>query len=458
MTSQGDAGASPRTELALLLGLVVLTVAAYASALRTPFQFDDRPLAEALAKGTPPALGGLRPVLKATYALSGALSPRPWSFHLGNLGIHLVNVGLVVVLARRLGFRPLPTFGSASFFALHPIHTEAVTYVSGRSAALSTSFVLLALLGHVRIRWLGVSLVRELACVAMVALAVLTKEQGLVVPLAFLLWDRTVARELAPRPWRRYAAWALFGIGALLFFVGHPAYFKLLYSAVGQRTFLDAVAHQLAATTYGMSRVLMLGRPCIDPGLWAPPSRAAVIAGGMVVATLLALGVRQARRRPLLSFASCWFLLFGVFPYVLISRADVLNERHLYSANLGSALIVGIGLSALESWSKLRRLPLVAPLVFAITVTLFVQTVRRNAEYESEVSLWESTTREAPHNARAFSNLGVAYEHDGRIPSAIRCYMTALELEPGYIVPKEHLLRLHRRSAAPSGTGDRDAR
>jgi tetratricopeptide (TPR) repeat protein len=426
--------------------LVALTVAAYANAVQSPFQFDDRPLAETLATGALPTVGGLRPIVKATYVASALVSAAPWSFHVGNVVLHLVNVALVVWLLRRKGFGALSTWASAALFALHPIHTEAVTYVSGRSAALTTSFVVLALLVRAHGRRAGRPVAGELASLALVALAVLTKEASAVVPVAFVAWDLIVERRRLGEVWRPHAAWAAFGLGVFAFFLGHPSYFTLLYEAVGQRTPRDAVVHALAAIAYMGKRLVLWARPCIDPGLWAPPERSAVLAGGGIVAVAATAAVTQARRHPHLSFGAFWFLLHGFLPYVLVSRTDVLNERHLYVANVGLVLCVAAGWEGLAQEAGARW---AASAAVAVAAVLFAQTVRRNAEYATEVSLWESTTRDAPHNPRAFYNLGTAYERAGRTPPAVRAYMKALALEPRFAEPRERLVLLHRNATEP---------
>ena len=82
-----------------------------------------------------------------------SLDPAPLGFHVFNLLLHLCNCGLVAALVLAFGRRGAPTenwrpaaFATALLFALHPLHTEAVTYISGRSTALMSFFYFAALL------------------------------------------------------------------------------------------------------------------------------------------------------------------------------------------------------------------------------------------------------------------------------------------------------------------------
>ncbi|MFO0675849.1 MAG: tetratricopeptide repeat protein [Polyangiaceae bacterium] len=371
--------------------------------------------------------------------LSALVSREPWSFHVGNLAVHLLNVALVVSLARALRLGTWATWTSASLFALHPMQTEAVTYVSGRSAALSTTFMLLALRVRAFRSRSGHAFLREVAALTLLALAILTKETSVVLLAAFVLWDVLLEGVRGRDVGRRIAVGAGLVLVAAVFFLVHPSTFVLLDGAVGQRAFADAVAHQLAGMAYLASRWFLLARPCIDPGLWAEPSSLAVGTGALVVATCGILGFTERNRRPLVSFGVLAFLLHTFVPFVLVSRVDVINERHAYVANAGLFLAVGV---LVEEWAARSRRRVVEFATIAVIGVLVVQTVRRNLEYRSVVSLWEASTREAPKNARAFHNLGVAYEREGRLEPAMRSYTRALELEPRFEAARENLARV----------------
>jgi len=430
-----------------------LAIAAYASSLASPFQFDDRGVvvqAEAIHSlgGLLSDLGGgLRPILKASYALCWAFGGASWPFHIFNLLLHLANVELVLRVAvaangSSRGPFPLQQVPAAAvaggvLFALHPIQTEAVAYVSGRSSSLATAFVLIALLVHAHGVRSGQRLYRLIAAPLAFAFALLTKETSAVLPLGLLLWDALIERAGRRELWRRQLPWLAAGAAAFAFLLWHPGYFNLLYRVIGQRSLADSYWYQLGGMRYLAGRLLLVEWPCIDPGLWLRPPPLDTSLGAAFVLGLLALAVRHRHTRPLVSFGAGWFLLHAFLPYLFLPRVDVINERHAYLANAG--LFLAAGAAADASWPATTWRRAAAALVTAILVLL---TARRNTEYQSEVSLWEATVATAPQNPRAFNNLGVAYEKAKRPSDAREAYRHALELEPRFEAAQRNLGRV----------------
>ena len=125
--------------------LAVAVLLAYFNALTGIFQFDDyNVIVNNPAVHSLPAwfdsMPGIRPLLKFSYALNWTVNAGPFGFHLFNVLVHAVNAVLVyrvlcALRERQAGADWAPLVG-ALLFALHPVQTEAVTYISGRSVSL----------------------------------------------------------------------------------------------------------------------------------------------------------------------------------------------------------------------------------------------------------------------------------------------------------------------------------
>jgi hypothetical protein len=131
--------------------LVVVVFACYANSLGNGFVFDDDFLVPAYGRAhgffqlVHTLINSYRPVRSATYAIDFMIwGDRPFGFHLTNVLIHAANTVLAFLLIRRFAASTRTAFLAALMFAVHPIQTDAVSYVSGRRDILFALFYLAA--------------------------------------------------------------------------------------------------------------------------------------------------------------------------------------------------------------------------------------------------------------------------------------------------------------------------
>lgn len=425
----------------ILLAAVAL---AYSSATGAAFQFDDFNVIVDNPNITnwPPDLSGLRPLLKVSYAINWTLGPDPIGFHAFNVLVHWLNSVLVLLLGRRLSGQYLPradasyaALAAALLFALHPVHTEAVTYVSGRSSSLMTCFYLASLLGYAHGRSTGSRAWLWVVSPLLFAAAMLTKEAAVTLPLALLLWDRCYPSGTATQPqwWRlQWVHWTLLlcaAGGAAL----HAGYAEMLVPSATMET-LRTQVHGIA---YIASRWIHLGGLNIDPDLRPQPAWSAwLVAQSLALGTLLLVAACSMRRRPWLGFGLLWFFIQLLPGNTMILRWDVANERQLYLAGVGPFMAGGIEWARLaRRWSRQAATGTLA----ALLAVLAVFTWSRNLDYRSEVALWEDTVRKSPAKARAHNNLGEAYRLAGSPDRARESFRRALALDPDYLLARNNL-------------------
>ncbi len=162
----------------------------YGNALEAPFILDDPAVVNQTSLSW-----GTRPLGYASFWINqqapyvfGAILPwtAPFYFRIGNLLIHAMAATALFALTRALTARPLVAAVAGIFFLVHPIQTQAVTYITQRFESLATLFMLLAALSYVHFRqgsrwyWLA-------AAVAGTAAAGMTKETAVVLPVWLLL-------------------------------------------------------------------------------------------------------------------------------------------------------------------------------------------------------------------------------------------------------------------------------
>lgn len=420
----------------LLAGAVLL---AYANALGGSFQFDDyNVIADNPAVQSWHAwlasMPGIRPLLKLSYLLNWRSGWGAPGFHLINLLCHLGSTLLVYALGRRLLGGPHAgaiALTVALLFALHPAQTEAVTYICGRSSALMGLFYLGAALAYFDTRPLSRLLLSPLLFV----LALLSKETAWTLPLALLLLERMRGSDwhsAAQKSWPLWLTLAL-GAGAL---AGIAGYRRLLANSLSIRSTLDNLLLQIDGIYYLITRPLLTLHTNIDPDLPFATDGIALLWRMAALAILLAAGVLQLRQRPWLGGSLLWFFLHLLPTNSLLPRQDVANDRQLYLALLGPALIV-----AVVVWRALAARPARA-LTAALALTLGIATTLRNRDYASEVTLWQATAATSPAKARVWNNLGYAQQLAGDRDGARRSYEKALALEPEHIRARFNLRAL----------------
>jgi tetratricopeptide (TPR) repeat protein len=444
---QGNPGAPAepgiRGALAPLL-IAAAGVAAYANSLSGPFVLDDAPSITAnptirslgAAFFPPPGTTGAgRPILNLSLALNYAAGgTEVRGYHAVNLAIHvLAGLLLYGIVRRTLAAREDPAAALAAFCAallwtVHPLQTEAVSYIIQRAESLMGLFYLLALYGFIRgtvsaarrIPWFAVSVG---ACL----LGMGTKEVMVSAPLIILLYDRTFVAGSFANAWRARGR-----VHAGLFATALVLPLLVLSShgrggTAGMGTAVPAAAYALTQ----FPAIVHYLRLCVWPSplvfdygtaLAAPSARVlgcALAVAGLGAATLWALV-----RRPAIGFlGAAFFAVLAPSSSIVPVATQTLAEHRMYLPLAAVAV-----LAVLAACRGPRGGTLAAVLVAA--AALGVATWQRNETYRSAEGLWRDTVRERPGNVRAHVNLADALFARGRTDEAIAEYEAALRIDP----------------------------
>ena len=468
-----DPGASRDARVAwILLGVALLaTVAVYARVLHGEFQWDDfltivgnstiKDLAGMLA-GFPGALFRAgRPVTDLTFALDWRVGGlETFGYHLVNLVIHLCNVVLVFLFTRRvaelagMGRPPLVAVAVAALFALHPLQTQAVSYVSQRSEALASGLYLLALLLLLGAQRSGRSprgIALYLAGLAAFVLGLGAKVIVVTLPAAYLLlaWVVPSGRARAslgtwPRRLALIAPW-----GALMLFVSTRT-----LQSFGGSSHVGFQIENLSPATYFVTewKVLvtylrLLVWPAgqlvdwfFEPARLADPATLGSLALLLLLAAAgIALVVRGYRRDDeagaasrVAGFGVLWFFLVLAPTSSIVPLADVIEEHRVYLAGWGMlAALVVLAERLLHRVRPDRRVAAGGAVAALVLCTLAGLAWHRNGVWTSRLALWSSEVARRPENFRAHANLGYAYNERGRYDEALREYQEALRRSAG---------------------------
>ena len=456
------AAASSRRAVALACGGLLLAVfAAYANSLSGPFVFDDKdsivnnatlrhlwPLSHVLA----PLSGGLtvsgRPVLNLSLALNfaaGGVDVR--GYHVANVLIHALACLTLFGLVRRTLTQPSlrgrfgaaaasVAFTVAALWALHPLQTEAVTYIVQRAESLMGLFCLLTLYGFVRSvdarapgRW-------QVLSVAACLLGMATKENMVSAPMLVLLLDRAFVAGSLAGAWRRrrrfYAALAatwLLPVGLLASIGGSRGASAGLGVDISWWNYVltqfPALVHYLRLSIWPTPLVFEYGTFWIGRLADVWPQACVVVA--LIAGTLFAWW-----RKPAVGFLGAWFFAILAPTSLVPGMTQRIVEHRMY---LSLAPIVVLIVAAVYLCGGRRGLAA----LWALAVGLGALTFQRNAAYRSELALWGDTAAKRPANAGAHASLGAALAEAGRMAEAVREYETALRLRPNFLTARNNL-------------------
>ena len=379
-----------------------------------------------------------RPLTNLSYWLDSRLwDSKPAGFHLTSWLLHAGNSLLVFETALSLGGQPLPALLAGLLFAAHPMHSESVVMVQGRTDLLATLFLLLSLLAFRRALRpaAGGGLPAAAASYLCLAAALLCKETAAVWPLlaAGLLWADASPAGVAP-PRRRWAllAGGLGVLAAVLLLrgvvLGHLAPVELPRP--------DTARLALAAITLTSYLWLLLWpfsftflRPLSAPtGLLEPRALGALLLVSAVLGGLVLLG----RRHRLAALGVVWTLVpllpvLNLFPIPGFSLA----ERYLYLPSVGFCLLLADGGARMLAAGRrpaVQRAVLLLALALLIAYTVAIQT--RIAEWADPLRVYESMAARAPTSFFAQGKLGLEYQRAGRLAEAVAALARARDLEP----------------------------
>ena len=448
--------------------IVVSTVAAYSNSLRSPFVFDDIsdifdntsirhlwPLIKVFEIGTDSAVAlHNRPVVNLTWAINyamGGLDTLP--YHLTNLAIHLLAaVTLFGIVRRTLALTGIPERMSrkalplglavALIWALHPLQTHAVTYITQRYESLMGLFYLGALYCLIRAGTSNQGRVWAGGCVAAAMLAMGSKEVAVSAPICLLLYDRAFLAGSVREAWARrrglylglLGVWLGFALLQLLSvsrssWAGGGLPYSMWEYALSQ---LGVILHYVRLSLWPQPLVLDYGWPIARGVRQILPG--AVVVGGLAVVSVYALV-----RWPRLGLLGAWFFLILAPTSSILPIADLAFLHRMYLPLAAIVVLAVLGGEAVvdtmvrRGWLGERGAAAATmSALAAVAMTLGVGTWQRNRDFESNVSIWLDTVAKAPGHARALNNLGSAYVEHGDPEKAVGYLQGAIRLKPNY--------------------------
>jgi hypothetical protein len=384
--------------------------------------------------------GFLRPLFILSYVVDSSLwRMHPFGYHLTNVIVHGANAFLVFQIGNVL-FRDSPVAGknliaiaAGTLFLLHPSHTEAVSWISGRADLLATFFVLLALLLYLdylasRHKW------HLILAILSFGLALLAKESAICLPFLLLVfgWKHTKQRKhllatiaLFLAVLGAFIALRAYAIGAVVGGYGTSQHLNFSPGWIRDRLLEASIRAVMPALPDNWSTFLF--KPLQSPLFYL----IVIIAGGIITAAIIArrrtydLSQRREQNQTLLMLVLAFLLSLLPVISLRLSLYETLGERFLYLPTVFSVLMIACLAAILVHRRRLCYLILIG-LVCFYSISLYRTTrLWREASQlafaiTQDLSMTATTDQlvvlNAPDNLR-----GVPVFHNG-LPEALHYF------------------------------------
>ncbi|KPK42675.1 MAG: hypothetical protein AMJ78_01670 [Omnitrophica WOR_2 bacterium SM23_29] len=379
-----------------------------------------------------------RPILMTTFALNYKLGGlNPYGYHLINLLLHLANAVLVYCLVVLIcGNQGLLPFLTALLFAVHPIHTEAVTYISGRADPLAAFFGLTSLIFFIRYFNSKTHSKRfyYLGSFLSFILALLSKEASVIFPFSFILYEVCFSKtRFKPKSLYKYipffAALLSYGlVRSVILSNVKEAYLVTKFIPLTNRLFTIP----LVILTYLRLLVSPFGLHMEHMEYMAnPPGSLFEIRVLVPLVFLIVIGFliwRSRKRFMLITFGSLWFFL-NLLPVLnLVPINAFIAEHWLYIPSIGFFLVFSAVLTKFVGFKSVR--PYIIIFLFGVFVLSGYLTFKQNYIWKDHLTFYKYMLKYVPQSSRLHTNLGNTYLTLEMYEEAACEYKEALRLNP----------------------------
>ncbi|MGE5303971.1 MAG: tetratricopeptide repeat protein [Alphaproteobacteria bacterium] len=440
--------------------IVFAGLVAYWRSFSVPFQFDDvqnivENQAIHISQLTWSALKQLarsnRPLPMISFALNYRLHGLDvLGYHAVNLVIHLMNGLMVYALSLKLLSLAVPNVGNrtrwqigflaALLFEVHPVQTQAVTYVVQRMTSLGAFFGFLGTWLFLEARTVRDGRVlRFVGAIVSVGLALLCKENFFMLPVVLLALDALFIPGFIGRVKRHrwFVAGLVMAVCAVTLWVTsrYGAYIVSEQSRYGLTpgerllTEVRVVWHYVSLLVMPLPSRLRVDYAFLPSrGFLAPPSTVFAVLG---LAILAVAAFVYRNRHPLATFAFIWF--FGnLLIESTVLPVDLVFEHRLYFPSLGPLLLAAYVIVAILQ----RRVYLLALSGIVLVCALTLATVRRNAQWNDPAALAAQGLGDGTAQLRMALTVGGAAYKKRDFATAERAYrmLAYPESENGQVV------------------------
>lgn len=397
----------------------------------------DKFFSQNLIAGAGKFIEWYRPVLLFSYALDYQFwGYKPAGYHLINLILHIFSAFFLYLVIVKIFKNCSVALLCSLFFLIHPVQTEAVTYISGRADLLFT-FFLLGSLYYFLIFEETLNKKYLIGSLSLFLIALFSKETAIIFPFLLVLYYSTLKRNSA----NFFARERFLKISPFLVPAGF--YFLIRQLTLGPSNLITSLVNYelssffhrtlvFAKSTLSYWKILILPTNLhyrLADDLIIQPGDFGLIFGILFLFAPIFISIFAKKIRKFIIFAFGWFFI-GIFPSsnILIPINYVVGERWLYFSAIGFFIVLAVLLNQLLNQPKFKKGVTIVTIVIGILFSVIA--IDRNRDWKNEISFFSQTLEYFPDNARMHADLAIAYAEGGNNEKALAEFRRSIELNP----------------------------
>ena len=431
--------------LIIILGFIV-----YSNSLNGRFILDDRSLVENniyiknpskiskfftknIAAGSGKRWNAYRPIQMLTYMLDYSfwkLNPR--GYHFTNILLHILASITVYWLINLLYNNKTLSFLTGLLFVVHPLHTGAVSYISGRADPLALIFMLVCFIFYIKFNQRKKASFFILWLLSYI-LALLSRENSLILPILLLLYHYTFGKKVTGG-----LILSIFGIASGYILLRIVVFKSILFNITYSSTLFQRIPGFFAAITNYVKLILLPFDLHMEYGNELFNFTDSLVVGGIIIVSFMLMYILVNRKnKGIVFFSLSWFFL-SLLPQSNFYPINAYMAEHwLYLPIIGPLLILA---SALISLSRRKGYCLWARVIAISLVTFYSGlTIGQNGYWKEPIGFYERTLRYVPNSPKIRNNLGNELSAIGKHKEAINSYKKAQENDPYFVEPYYNL-------------------
>jgi len=441
--------------------IVIAGIAAYSNSFHCAFIFDDNPnITENLRIRNLWdihswwSFNPRRPIGFLTFALNYHFNElNVWGYHLVNLLIHLTNGLLVYWLIKQTFQTPaikgkydskiqmmIPLF-AALLFVVHPIMSEAVTYIVQRLVSLATLFYLLSLNMYIKGRLsdkpFKKNVIFYILSVFAAILGLLTKEIAYTLVAALLLYEIyffNSSLKHKNKKWM-YLILLIFLVSIVFFSftVKYDKFFKVIEPTEGNNYSITTYTYLLTEFRVLITYIRLLVVPISQTFDYDYPLSKGffeikTMGSFLIITSIIDLAIWLRKKNKWISFGIIWFFITISVQSSIIARPNVIFEHRVYLSMVGYLfVIIGIFLY-LDKFKEIRTVLLAIAIVL---ISVFgVYTYQRNKIWANTYTFWADAVKKSSNKPRPLNNFGSVLIEYGDYENALLLLNKAIVINP----------------------------